>query len=199
MSFWLPPQNEFDSCNGCAQKCGQLAWSHVVSSIVWALHIAHCSRGKEAASRQKQSVDCLKLQALSCRMENIFDSHYIQKALKELSTSDGGLRVIGRDFLIDESNKPKVNVEAHYKWTCRILLGYLPGLTLSLSACLKGCLDSRFFLLLKQLAGAIQTHTYSPLHTLLTVWFLHCACTNQASREVCGNIPNPTQEMPGSK
>lgn len=168
-------------------------------SIVWALHTAHCSRGKEAACRQKQSVDCLELQALSWRMENIFDSHYVQKALKELSTSYGGLWVIGRDFLIDESNKPEVNVEAHYKWTCRILLGYLSGLTLSLSACLKRCLDSRFFPLLKQWAGAIQTHPYSPLHTLLTVWFLHCPCPNQASREVSGNIPTPTQEMPGSK
>lgn len=100
MSFWLLPQNEFDSCSGYAQKCGQLAWSPVVSGIVCALHIAHCSRGKEAACRQKQSVDCLQLQALSCKMENIFDSHYIQKASKELSTSQGGLWIIGRDFLI---------------------------------------------------------------------------------------------------
>lgn len=192
MSFWLPPQNEFDSCSGYAQKCGQLAWSHVVSSIVWALHIAHCSRGKEAACRQRQSEDCLELQALSCRMENIFDSHFIQKVLKELSTSYGGLWVIGRNFWIAKSNKPEVIMEAYCKWTCRILLGYLPGLTLALSACLKGCLDSRFFSLLKQLAGAIQTHPYSPLHTLLTVWFLHCPCTNQASRKVCGNIPTPT-------
>lgn len=100
MSFWLLPQNEFDSCSGYAQKCGQLAWSPVVSGIVCALHIAHCSRGKQAACRQKQSVDCLQLQALFFRMENIFDSHYIQKAFKELSTSYGGLWVIGRDFLI---------------------------------------------------------------------------------------------------
>lgn len=125
--------------------------------------------------------------------KTFFDSHHNQKALKKQHHTQYIMRNCKKIF-INESSKPEVNVETYCQWAYRIFLRYVLWLIWSLSGCLQVCLDSRFSSLLKPLANAS-----SSLHILQTLCFLHCPCTNQDTRCICGNISLLTKEILGSK